>query len=71
MPRYSKLMIALHWSTALLVLAAWLTSEGGRHVRENPPLLHFSLGLAILLLVIPTPDRPADGRRGCVAQIGR
>ena len=53
MARYSKIMIALHWGTALLVLAAWLTSEGGRHVRENPPLLHFSLGLAVLVLVLP------------------
>ena len=46
-------MIALHWATALLVLAAWFTSEGGSHVRANPPLLHFSLGLAVLALVIP------------------
>jgi cytochrome b561 len=46
-------MIALHWATALLVLAAWLTSEGGSHVRANPPLLHFSHGLAVLVLVIP------------------
>ncbi|WP_414474644.1 cytochrome b [Microvirga sp. M2] len=53
MPRYSKFMIALHWATAVLVLAAWFTSEGGRHVRENPPLLHFSLGLAVLVLMIP------------------
>jgi superoxide oxidase len=53
MPRYSNLMIVLHWATALLVLAAWLTSEGGSHVRANPPLLHFSLGLAVLVLVIP------------------
>lgn len=53
MPRYSKTMIILHWTTALLVLGAWLTSEGGRHVRENPPWLHFSMGLTVLLLVIP------------------
>jgi len=53
MPRYSKIIIALHWATALLVFAVWFTSEGGRHVRENPPLLHFSLGLAVLMLVIP------------------
>lgn len=53
MPRYSKLMIALHWITALLILAAWFTGEGGRQVRANPPLLHFSLGLTVLVLTIP------------------
>src|SRR4051794_26263588 len=53
MPRYSKLMIALHWITALLVVGAWFTSEGGRHLRENPSLLHFSLGLTVLILVLP------------------
>jgi len=53
MPRYSKLMIALHWITALLVIGAWFTSEGGRHVRESPSLLHFSLGLTVLILVLP------------------
>ena len=53
MPRYSKLMITLHWITALLFLGAWFTSEGGRHARENPSLLHFSLGLTVLILVLP------------------
>jgi len=53
MPRYSKSLILLHWAMALLILAAWLTAEGGRHVRLNPPVLHFSLGLAVLLLVLP------------------
>lgn len=51
--RYSKSMIVIHWVTALAVLGAWLTSEGGRHMAENPPLLHFSLGLAVLVLVVP------------------
>ena len=51
--RYSRLMIALHWLTALLVVAAWFTGEGGRHVRTDPPLLHFTLGFAVMLLVIP------------------
>jgi cytochrome b561 len=46
-------MIAIHWATALLIVAAWITSEGGRHVVDNPPLLHFSFGLAVLVLVIP------------------
>ena len=53
MPRYSKVTIAFHWVTALLVLAAWFTAEGGRAVRLDPPLLHFSLGLAVLALAIP------------------
>src|SRR3954453_3663684 len=53
MPRYSKTVIILHWGMSLLILAAWLTAEGGRQVRLNPPLLHFSLGLAVLLLVLP------------------
>lgn len=53
MPRYSKTLIILHWGMALLILAAWFTAEGGRQVRVNPPLLHFSLGLAVLLLVVP------------------
>jgi cytochrome b561 len=51
--RYSKLIIVLHWATAVLIVAAWLTGEGGSHVRQNPPLLHFTLGLAVLLLVVP------------------
>lgn len=51
--RYSRAMIAIHWATALLIVAAWITSEGGRHVIDNPPLLHFSFGLAVLALVIP------------------
>lgn len=51
--RYSKGMIVIHWLSALLVFGAWLTSKGGRHMAENPPLLHFSLGLAVLFLVLP------------------
>jgi cytochrome b561 len=50
---YSKGMIAIHWLTALLILGAWLTSEGGRHMAENPPMLHFSFGLTVLVLVLP------------------
>jgi cytochrome b561 len=53
MPCYSKTLIILHWVMALLILAAWFTAEGGRQVRLNPPLLHFSLGLAVLLLIVP------------------
>lgn len=53
MARYSKLMIALHWVTAILIVLAWFTAEGGRHVRENPPLLHFAFGLTVLVLIVP------------------
>lgn len=51
--RYSKSMIVIHWLTALAIAGAWLTSTGGRHVVQDPPLLHFSLGLAVLVLVLP------------------
>lgn len=54
-------MIVIHWLSALLVLGAWLTAEGGREVATNPPLLHFTLGLAVLALVIA--PAPAPGRR--------
>ena len=53
MHRYSRLLIAIHWATAFLVLAAWFTAEGGREARLDPPLLHFTFGLAVLLLVLP------------------
>jgi cytochrome b561 len=51
--RYSKTLVVIHWVTALAVLGAWLTAEGGREVVRNPPLLHFWLGFAVLALVIP------------------
>ncbi|WP_406856122.1 cytochrome b/b6 domain-containing protein [Alsobacter sp. KACC 23698] len=53
MARYSKTVIVLHWLMAVLILAAWFTGEGGRHVRENPPVLHFWLGLSVLVLLVP------------------
>lgn len=74
--RYSKTMIVIHWLTALLILGAWLTSEGGRRMAENPPLLHFSFGLAVLILVPPrlllrfvggVPDQAQAGSRLAVA----
>jgi cytochrome b561 len=46
-------MIVIHWVTAALILAAWLTAEGGREVRADPPLIHFTLGLSVLVLLIP------------------
>lgn len=51
--RYPTSIIVIHWLTALLVFGAWLTAEGGRKVIENPPLLHFTLGFAVLVLVLP------------------
>ncbi len=51
--RYSKTMVVIHWLTALLVVGAWLTAEGGREIVDNPPLLHFTLGLAVLALIVP------------------
>lgn len=51
--RYSTLMIAVHWLTALCVAAAWLLGEGGRAVRQSPPTWHFAFGLAVLVLLLP------------------
>ena len=51
--RYPTSMIVIHWLTAFLVLGAWLAAESGREVVQNPPLLHFTLGLAVLALVLP------------------
>ncbi len=52
-PRYSKSMVVIHWLTAVLVLGAWLTAAGGREVVRNPPVLHFALGMTVLVLVFP------------------
>lgn len=51
--RYPKALVAIHWATAAAVLGAWATAEGGREVVQNPPLLHFTLGIAVLALVLP------------------
>ena len=53
MTRYPRALVILHWLVAVLILAAWLTSEGGSGVRTDPPTLHFVLGLAVLALVLP------------------
>lgn len=77
--RYSASMIVIHWLTALLVLGAWFTAEGGRKIAENPPLLHFSLGLAVLVLMLPrlvlrvagrTPKADAQGWLAAAAKAG-
>lgn len=55
--RYSGFAQALHWLTAILVLAAFITAEGGSESRVYSPerdgqrILHESLGLAVLALV--------------------
>jgi cytochrome b561 len=76
--RYSRGLIALHWLTVLLVIGAWLTAEGGREVVRNPPLLHFTMGFAVLMLVLPrlvlrllgqAPASPA-GPLAIVAKLG-
>lgn len=51
--RYSGLLIGVHWLTAVLVVVAYLLSEGGRRVRLDPPQWHFFLGFAVLLLLVP------------------
>lgn len=51
--RYSLTLIVVHWVMALLIGAAYLTSEGGRQVRANPPHLHFWLGFSVLILLVP------------------
>lgn len=72
--RYSRSLVVIHWVTALAVLGAWLTAEGGREVVRNPPLLHFWLGLAVLVLVVPRlilrlaePGPEAGPRHGWLA----
>jgi cytochrome b561 len=51
--RYSKSIVVIHWASAIAVLGAWLSAEGGRKIVQDPPLLHFTLGLAVLVLVLP------------------
>lgn len=51
--RYSGLMIAIHWTTAVLVLIAYLVSEPAEEFRKHSPALHFACGLAVLALLVP------------------
>jgi len=51
--RYSRFMMALHWTTVVLIVVAYFLSEGERGVRAYPPFLHFAFGLAVLVLTIP------------------
>jgi cytochrome b561 len=56
--RYGAVAQALHWLTAVLVLAAFLLGLGGPEARVYAPerdsdrILHESIGLAVLALVI-------------------
>ena len=78
--RYSTLLIAVHWLTAVLVVAAYLLSEGGRRVRLDPPQWHFFMGFAVLLLLLPRfigralggapPMAPGDARIALAAKAG-
>ncbi len=71
--RHPKALVIIHWLTALLILGAWVTAEEGREVVEEPPLLHFTLGLAVLALIVPrlvlrmTSPMPADPSRSGLA----
>ncbi len=51
--RYSIPLLILHWTTAVLVLLAYFTSEGGAKVRHDPQTLHVIWGLSVLLLTLP------------------
>lgn len=51
--RYSNLMIAIHWLTAVLVVIAYLVSEPAHEEQTHPSLVHFLCGLAVLILVLP------------------
>ncbi|MBE9603252.1 cytochrome b [Acetobacteraceae bacterium H6797] len=51
--RYPRTIVLLHWLTALLIIAAYVTSEGGRRMRADPAMLHFALGLSVLVLTVP------------------
>ena len=55
---YGRVAQALHWLTAILVLAAFLASTGGGEARVYAPdrdaqrMLHESLGIAVLIIVL-------------------
>ncbi|WP_374643400.1 cytochrome b [Tabrizicola sp.] len=56
---YSGAQIALHWLTAVLILAAWLTGDGAEEaldtIREGGTagfVPHVAMGLAVLALVL-------------------
>ena len=51
--RYSPLMAIFHWLIAVLVLLAYVTSEGGARIRLDPPIIHVALGLGALSLTLP------------------
>ena len=66
-PRYSTLMIAIHWSTAILVVVAYTLSEGGPTIRLDPPLLANLLSYPVTLftsLVCCTITEPENAVSG-------
>jgi cytochrome b561 len=56
--RYGSFAIALHWLTAILVLAAYVISPGGREARvyaaagDFTRTVHETLGLAVFVLTV-------------------
>jgi superoxide oxidase len=48
-PRYTKFMIVVHWTTAVLVIGAYLFSKGARQVRIAPPTLHWRSAIACMV----------------------
>lgn len=50
--RYSTPVILLHWVTAVLVIVSYSLSESARHFEHDPPMRHFSVGFAVLILAI-------------------
>jgi superoxide oxidase len=51
--RYSPLMAIFHWLIAVLVVLAYVTSEGGAVIRLDPPIIHVAFGLGVLSLTLP------------------
>src|SRR6478735_2882789 len=69
--RYGALAQALHWITAVLVLAAFIYGPGGSEervysaARDADRQLHETLGLSVLTLAaIRLAGRALDGHRG-------
>jgi cytochrome b561 len=50
--RYSKLMMTFHWLTAVLVLAAYLTSENQSEKPTHSQFTHAVLGMWVLALTL-------------------
>lgn len=51
--RYSKVLAAFHWLTAVLVIVTYVISDSSPDIRKHPPILHILLGLSVLTLTLP------------------